>query len=88
LKRFPLDGAILFSDILIVPYAIGQDLWFEAGEGPRLAPRMSEVRIRDLKPRMERLAPIYETCGWSKANCRRAQLSWALPAARGRWRPT
>ena len=61
LKRFPLDGAILFSDILIVPYAIGQDLWFEAGEGPRLAPRMSEVRIRDLKPRIERLAPIYET---------------------------
>jgi uroporphyrinogen decarboxylase len=61
LKRFPLDGAILFSDILIVPYAIGQDLWFEAGEGPRLAPKMGEIRIRDLKPQMERLAPIYET---------------------------
>ena len=61
LKRFPFDGAILFSDILIVPYAIGQDLWFEAGEGPRLAPRMGEARLRDLKPHMERLAPIYET---------------------------
>src|SRR3954469_15097106 len=37
LRRFPeLDGAILFSDILIVPFAMGQDLSFVAGEGPRL----------------------------------------------------
>ena len=61
LRRFDFDGAILFSDILIVPHAIGQDLWFEAGEGPRLAPRMGEGRIRDLKPALERLEPIYET---------------------------
>ena len=61
LRRFALDGAILFSDILIVPYAMGQDLWFETGEGPRLAPKMTEARIRDLTPRMERLDPIYET---------------------------
>ena len=61
LRRFGFDGAILFSDILIVPHAIGQDLWFEAGEGPRLAPRMGEGRIRDLKPALERLEPIYET---------------------------
>ena len=40
LKRFPeLDAAILFSDILIVPFAIGQNLSFVAGEGPRLTPR-------------------------------------------------
>src|SRR3546814_15391118 len=32
LRRFGFDGAILFSDILIVPYAMGQDLWLEAGE--------------------------------------------------------
>src|SRR3982750_1642815 len=39
LKRFPeLDAAILFSDILIVPFAIGQNLTFVAGEGPRLTP--------------------------------------------------
>ncbi|MCY7280057.1 MAG: uroporphyrinogen decarboxylase [Sphingomonas bacterium] len=61
LRRFALDGAILFSDILIVPYAIGQDLWFETGEGPRLAPKMGEARLCDLKPHMERLLPIYET---------------------------
>ena len=61
LRRFALDGAILFSDILIVPYAMGQELWFETGEGPRLAPKMADARIRDLEPRMERLDPIYET---------------------------
>ena len=68
LKRFAFDGAILFSDILIVPHAIGQDLWFETGEGPRLAPKMVEARLRDLKPRMERLAPIYETVRRVKAS--------------------
>ncbi len=67
LRRFAFDGAILFSDILIVPYAIGQDLWFEAGEGPRLAPKMSEARIRDLEPAMHRLDPIYETVRLVKA---------------------
>jgi uroporphyrinogen decarboxylase len=61
LRRFGFDGAILFSDILIVPYAMGQDLWFEAGEGPRLAPRMAEARLRDLSPVIERLDPIYQT---------------------------
>src|SRR3954471_18150246 len=37
-RRFGFDAAILFSDILVVPHALGQDLSFEAGEGPRLAP--------------------------------------------------
>ena len=67
LRRFPLDGAILFSDILIVPFAIGQDLSFVAGEGPRLVPIMLEARIRDLEPQMQRLAPIYETVRRVKA---------------------
>ncbi len=67
LRRFKFDGAILFSDILIVPYAMGLDLTFTAGEGPRLAPRMNEARIRDLSPRMERLDPIYETVRRVKA---------------------
>ena len=38
IRRFGFDGAILFSDILIVPWALGQDLSFTTGEGPRLAP--------------------------------------------------
>jgi len=67
LRRFPLDGAILFSDILIVPFAIGQNLSFVAGEGPRLTPTMLDTRIRDLEPQMQRLTPIYETVKRVKA---------------------
>ena len=67
LRRFPFDGAILFSDILVVPHAMGMDLSFVAGEGPRLAPPLSEARIRDLKPALERLNPIYETVRRVKA---------------------
>ena len=61
LRRFAFDGAILFSDILIVPYAIGQNLWFETGEGPRLAPKMVDAALSDLQPALERLLPVYET---------------------------
>jgi uroporphyrinogen decarboxylase len=52
---------------LVVPHAMGMDLTFVAGEGPRLAPPLSEARIRDLKPAMERLTPIYETVRRVKA---------------------
>src|SRR5690349_1324964 len=62
LKRFPeLDAAILFSDILIVPFALGQNLTFIAGEGPRLTPILAETAIEDLNPFPVRLDPIYET---------------------------
>jgi uroporphyrinogen decarboxylase len=67
LRRFGFDGAILFSDILVVPHAMGQDLWFETGEGPRLAPKLSESDWRDLKPQPQRLDPIYETIRKVKA---------------------
>ena len=69
LRRFPkLDAAILFSDILIVPFACGQHLTFVAGEGPRLTPTLHSGRIRDLKPEMQRLQPIYETVRKVKAD--------------------
>jgi len=62
LKRFPeLDAAILFSDILIVPFAIGQNLSFVTGEGPRLTPPLSGADLDDLTPYLVRLAPVYET---------------------------
>jgi uroporphyrinogen decarboxylase len=67
LRRFGFDGAILFSDILIVPYAMGQDLWFEAGEGPRLAPILSETDLGALKPDFQRYEPVYETVRQVKA---------------------
>ena len=67
LRRFAFDGAILFSDILIVPHAIGQDLWFEAGEGPRLAPPLVGAQLNEIEPAMDRLEPIYQTVRLVKA---------------------
>ena len=62
LQRFPeLDAAILFSDILIVPFAIGQNLSFVAGEGPRLTPPLTNAGFDELQPYSARLDPIYET---------------------------
>lgn len=61
LRRFGFDGAILFSDILIVPYAMGQNLEFLAGEGPRMSPRLVDHALGGLEAVPERLAPIYET---------------------------
>ncbi|KQM21829.1 uroporphyrinogen decarboxylase [Novosphingobium sp. Leaf2] len=61
IRRFGFDGAILFSDILIVPYAMGQDLQFLAGEGPRLSPRLLDHALDTLESVPERLSPIYET---------------------------
>lgn len=62
LTRFPkLDAAILFSDILIVPFAIGQNLSFVSGEGPRLTPPLSSARLDQLTAYPARLDPIYET---------------------------
>ena len=64
LERFPeLDAAILFSDILIVPFAIGQNLSFVAGEGPRLTPPLTQANLDELSPFPARLDPIYETVG-------------------------
>jgi uroporphyrinogen decarboxylase len=60
-RRFGFDGAILFSDILVIPHAMGQDLWFETGEGPRLAPRLAEARLEDFIPAPQRLDPVFET---------------------------
>ena len=61
IRRFAFDAAILFSDILVVPHAMGQDLWFEEGEGPRLAPTMIDAQLASLTPDMGRLAPVYRT---------------------------
>jgi uroporphyrinogen decarboxylase len=61
IRRFGFDGAILFSDILIVPYALGQDLRFEAGEGPRLSPPLVDAALAALTPQPARLEPVYRT---------------------------
>jgi uroporphyrinogen decarboxylase len=59
IRRFGFDGAILFSDILIVPWALGQDLQFEAGEGPRLSPPLIDSAFAALTRHPERLEPVY-----------------------------
>ena len=64
-RRFGFDAAILFSDILLVPYSLGQRLWFVEGEGPRLEALSAHTDLARLTAELgeERLAPVYETVG-------------------------
>lgn len=76
IRRFGFDAAIIFSDILIVPYALGAKLWFEEGEGPRLEPVGDRERFgklsRALDPKITER--VYEALRVTKA---------ALPAGTG-----
>lgn len=62
-QRFGFDAAILFSDILVVPDALGQKVSFEQGEGPKLASIMTEEDFAKLNDEidLQRLAPVFET---------------------------
>lgn len=68
-RRFDLDAAILFADILLIPMALGQKLWFEAGEGPRLDPVKDKSDIERFRNRdiHAALTPVYETVRRSRA---------------------
>src|ERR1700722_2205094 len=61
IKRFGMDGAILFSDILLIPQALGQKLWFEPTGGPQLTAirNASDAGNLNLYKRAESLAPVY-----------------------------
>lgn len=62
IRRFGFDAAILFADILLVPSALGQKLWFQEGEGPRLEPlTVSAIGGLSRSSVVERLAPVFET---------------------------
>jgi uroporphyrinogen decarboxylase len=76
LSRFGMDAAILFSDILLLPWALGQELRFEAGEGPVLPPLRSRAAVEALDPRRlpQAIAPILETVGRVRAAVGEAAL--------------
>ncbi|WP_068115648.1 uroporphyrinogen decarboxylase [Tropicimonas marinistellae] len=64
IRRYGFDAAILFADILLVPQALGADLWFVTGEGPRLSTVTAQGDFDALKGKddiHDRLAPVYET---------------------------
>jgi len=73
IRRYGFDASILFSDILVVPHALGQKLWFQEGEGPKLEPLEGTADLSRLSMDAlhDRLAPVYETVD---------RLSSALPA--------
>lgn len=64
IRRYAFDAAILFADILLVPQALGADLWFVTGEGPRLSTIQTAKDFGKLGPAEdihETLSPIYQT---------------------------
>ncbi len=64
IRRYGFDAAILFADILLLPQALGADLWFVTGEGPRLSTFTGPDGLKGLKGKddiHEHLAPVYET---------------------------
>jgi uroporphyrinogen decarboxylase len=69
IRRFGFDAAILFSDILVIPHALGQEVSFQEGEGPRLDPVASLEDLHRLAESLplERLAPVFETLQRVKA---------------------
>src|SRR6202158_3330185 len=60
--RFNFDAAIIFADILVIPYALGRSVRFEFGEGPGLDPLDTPERVETLAPRADfgKLEPVYE----------------------------
>ena len=72
IRRYGFDAAIMFSDILVVPHALGQPVWFVEGEGPRLAPIVDRSGLDGLgRDPLPALAPVFEVL---------RRLSAGLPA--------
>ncbi len=69
LRRFPFDAAIVFADILLIPGALGQNVWFEAGEGPRLGV-LPDLAV--MRPKVEGAGEALKAVGESLSRVRAA----------------
>ena len=70
IRRYGFDAAILFSDILVIPHALQQNVWFVEGEGPKLEPLKGDADLSILKPDavLGHLQPVFETVSKISAN--------------------
>lgn len=68
LRRYDLDAAIVFADILLVPHAMGCDVHFKENEGPILSPVRDERSVARLSKRLQRVEAVYETVQRVKAD--------------------
>ena len=69
IRRFDFDAAIIFSDILVVPHALGQKVWFEKGEGPKCGPLVLDETFwnQDFEKAFETLTPVFEAVSGVRA---------------------
>lgn len=68
MRRFPFDASIVFADILLLPMALGQKVWFEVGEGPKLGPLPQIAAMRDKTSQAgQYLSAVGETLGLVRA---------------------
>jgi len=82
MRRFPMDAAIVFADILLIPGALGQKVWFEAGEGPRLGDLPSNESLAEqIDASTGRLSYVGETLQRVRAQIEpgRALIGFAGP---------
>lgn len=89
IRRFGFDASILFSDILVVPHALGRDLRFDEGRGPVMTPiQANKVERLDGRAFHERLAPVYETVRRLRAELPESTTLIGFAARHGRSPPT
>ena len=74
IRRYGFDAAILFADILLLPQALGSDVWFVTGEGPRLSTITDAKGVADLRPAADVTKSSRRStrpCASCAASCRR-----------------
>ena len=89
IRRFAFDAAIIFSDILVIPYALGRAVRFEAGEGPRLDPLDDPQKVATLASAADfsKLEPVYEALRRVRSELAPEIALIGFAARRGRLRP-